>query len=345
MLKTIQIIALLQGMFVLYLLYVNRNNYKKTTFSLLFGCLLSVVLFVIGDDEYNLLVKDTDWVFFHSSLFITFLFLFFKYSNSKEQEFSTPDYLFFLPNIIYFIIEGIEMIFVEEIFVVEFIERLNQFTFIIYLSYIIYSVVTTKRKHWVVYFVIPIVLVYALSGFNEVLEALKFQEIDALRERNITAYLLLITAFLFYFITFNLMNSDNLILPKKEMPKYKNSNLKPELIEQYKAAIINAMTVDKIYLNNKLSIYEVSKQLDIPRQYISEVLNVHMNTNFQDFINHYRVNEFVDRLKNDQNKHFTLLGIATDVGFSSKSSFNATFKKIKGLTPTQYRNNLVGNKK
>jgi AraC-like DNA-binding protein len=345
MLKTIQIIALLQGMFVLYLLYVNRNNYKKTTFSLLFGCLLSVVLFVIGDDEYNLLVKDTDWVFFHSSLFITFLFLFFKYSNSKEQEFSTPDYLFFLPNIIYFIIEGIEMIFVEEIFVVEFIERLNQFTFIIYLSYIIYSVVTTKRKHWVVYFVIPIVLVYALSGFNEVLEALKFQEIDALRERNITAYLLLITAFLFYFITFNLMNSDNLILPKKEMPKYKNSNLKPELIEQYKAAIIDAMTVDKIYLNNKLSIYEVSKQLDIPRQYISEVLNVHMNTNFQDFINHYRVNEFVDRLKNDQNKHFTLLGIATDVGFSSKSSFNATFKKIKGLTPTQYRNNLVGNKK
>jgi AraC-like DNA-binding protein len=345
MLKTIQIIALLQGMFVLYLLYVNRNNYKKTTFSLLFGCLLSVVLFAIGDDEYNLLVKDTDWVFFHSSLFITFLFLFFKYSNSKEQEFSTPDYLFFLPNIIYFIIEGIEMIFVEEIFVVEFIERLNQFTFIIYLSYIIYSVVTTKRKHWVVYFVIPIVLVYALSGFNEVLEALKFQEIDALRERNITAYLLLITAFLFYFITFNLMNSDNLILPKKEMPKYKNSNLKPELIEQYKAAIINAMTVDKIYLNNKLSIYEVSKQLDIPRQYISEVLNVHMNTNFQDFINHYRVNEFVDRLKNDQNKHFTLLGIATDVGFSSKSSFNATFKKIKGLTPTQYRNNLVGNKK
>jgi AraC-like DNA-binding protein len=345
MLKTIQIIALLQGMFVLYLLYVNRNNYKKTTFSLLFGCLLSVVLFAIGDDEYNLLVKDTDWVFFHSSLFITFLFLFFKYSNSKEQEFSTPDYLFFLPNIIYFIIEGIEMIFVEEIFVVEFIERLNQFTFIIYLSYIIYSVVTTKRKHWVVYFVIPIVLVYALSGFNEVLEALKFQEIDALRERNITAYLLLITAFLFYFITFNLMNSDNLILPKKEMPKYKNSNLKPELIEQYKAAIIDAMTVDKIYLNNKLSIYEVSKQLDIPRQYISEVLNVHMNTNFQDFINHYRVNEFVDRLKNDQNKHFTLLGIATDVGFSSKSSFNATFKKIKGLTPTQYKNNMVGNKK
>jgi AraC-like DNA-binding protein len=62
-----------------------------------------------------------------------------------------------------------------------------------------------------------------------------------------------------------------------------------------------------------------------------------MDTNFQDFINKYRVEEFIERLKNDQNNHFTLLGIATDVGFNSKSSFNAIFKKYKGLTPTQFK--------
>ena len=66
-----------------------------------------------------------------------------------------------------------------------------------------------------------------------------------------------------------------------------------------------------------------------------------MNTNFQDFINEYRVEEFINRLKNDQNNHFTLLGIATDVGFNSKSTFNAIFKKFKGLTPTQFKKNLL----
>ena len=95
-----------------------------------------------------------------------------------------------------------------------------------------------------------------------------------------------------------------------------------------------------MYLNNKLSIVDVSDKLNIPRQYISEVLNEHMNKSFQDFVNEYRVEEFVNRLKNDQNNHFTLLGIATDVGFNSKSSFNATFKKHKGLTPTQFKNSL-----
>ncbi|WP_243846557.1 helix-turn-helix domain-containing protein [Wenyingzhuangia heitensis] len=86
---------------------------------------------------------------------------------------------------------------------------------------------------------------------------------------------------------------------------------------------------------------QVSKKLNIPRQYISEILNIHMNISFQDFINQYRVDEFISRLKNNQNNHFTLLAIAMEVGFSSKSSFNSTFKKIKGLTPSEYKKTLI----
>jgi len=65
-----------------------------------------------------------------------------------------------------------------------------------------------------------------------------------------------------------------------------------------------------------------------------------MDVSFQDFINKYRVEEFIYRLRNGENDHFTLLGIANQVGFNSKSSFNATFKKFKGLTPTDYRKKL-----
>jgi AraC-like DNA-binding protein len=150
----------------------------------------------------------------------------------------------------------------------------------------------------------------------------------------------LVVAFLFYFIAFKLLSKSKEILPKTETSKYKNSNLNPKLIAKYKTDLISSMEKDKLYLNGKLSIHDVSEKLNIPRQYISEVLNEHMDISFQDFINQYRVEEFIIRLKNDQNDHFTLLGIATDVGFNSKSSFNATFKKHKGLTPTEFKKTL-----
>ncbi len=341
MLKTIQIIALLQGCFVLFVLFVKRKDYKKTTFGLLFGGLISVLFFILGDDEYNLFVKGADFILFDSSFFVTFLFLFFRYYKNGKQKFDKRDYLFFLPNIVYFIIEGLEMLMSGENIIIQSFEVLIEWTYAIYLMLIVYSVITTKKKHWVVYFAIPIVIFFAFSSLNDILSTFGFFEISLLNDKNFNTYLLLIIAFLFYFITFKLLTKENQILPKKDSDKYKNSSLNPKLIEQYKTEIVSAMQIDKMYLSNKLSIQEVSKKLNIPRQYISEVLNMHMNTNFQDFINQYRVEEFIHRLKNDQNNHYTLLAIATDVGFSSKSSFNATFKKIKGLTPTQFKKTLI----
>ena len=79
----------------------------------------------------------------------------------------------------------------------------------------------------------------------------------------------------------------------------------------------------------------------MPRQHISEVLNVHMNVSFQDFINEYRVNAFINCLQKEQYAHYTLFGIANEVGFNSKSSFNTTFKKIKGLTPSEFKKTLL----
>ena len=339
MLKTLQIIALLQGIFVLTILFINRKEYKKTTFWLLFGSLLSVLLYIAGDDENNIFVQDADWFLFDSSLFITFLFLFFRYYKNKKKEFAKLDYLFFLPNIIYFVIEGIEIELVEENLVIEIFEITAELSFVVYLLLIIHSIITTKRKHWIIYFAIPIAVLFALSSLNDILKTFGFAEFPLFNDQNFNTYLLLVIAFLFYFIAFKLLSKGKEILPKTETNKYKNSNLNSELITQYKADLIRSMEIDKLYLNGKLSIHEVSSTLNIPRQYISEVLNEYMDTSFQDFVNKYRVEEFINRLENDQNDHFTLLGIATDVGFNSKSSFNAIFKKFKGLTPTEFKKN------
>lgn len=340
MLKTLQIIALIQGVFVLSVLFINRKEYKKTTFWLLFGSLVSVLLYVAGDDDNNLFVQDADWFLFDSSLFVTFLFLFFRYYKNGKEKFAKLDYLFFLPNIIYFFIEALEIWMVEANSIVEIFESIIELTFVAYLTLIIYSILTTRTKHWIIYFAIPIALIFALSSLDELLNVFLTVELPFLNDKNFNTYLLLVVAFLFYFIAFKLLSKGKDVLPNVEISKYKNSNLNPKLIEQYKADLVRSMETDKLYLNNKLSIVDVSDKLNIPRQYISEVLNEHMNKSFQDFVNEYRVEEFVNRLKNDQNNHFTLLGIATDVGFNSKSSFNATFKKHKGLTPTQFKNSL-----
>lgn len=340
MLLTIQIIAIIQGFFVLYVLFINRKDYKKTTFWLLFGSLVSVLLYILGDDQNNLFVEGADWFLFDNSLFITFLFLFFRYYKRGKEKFAKADFLFFIPNIVYFIIEVIEIILVEENLLVEIFEISTEFTFIVYLSLIIYWILSMRRKHWIIYFVIPIAILFVLSSVNDLLRAFGISELPWFYYQDFNTYLLLVVAFLFYFIAFKLLGKNNDILPKAEINKYKNSNLNPALIAKYKSDLIRSMEQDKLYLNAKLSIHDVSEKLNIPRQYISEVLNEYMDISFQDFINQYRVEEFIKRLKNDQNDHFTLLAIANEVGFNSKSSFNAIFKKHKGLTPTEFKKTL-----
>ncbi|MBL7772718.1 MAG: AraC family transcriptional regulator [Chitinophagaceae bacterium] len=339
MLRTIQIIALIQGVFVLFALYQSRKEYKKTTFWLLFGSISSVLLYILGDDNNNLFFENKDWFLFDNTLFVTFFFLFFKYYNCETKKFKRSDNLFFLPNILYFIVEVFEIQLPKDNLYIEIIEVILELVFVLYLGFILYSVITDKRRIWATNFVIPIVILLVFSCVNDILKIIGLKELPLFNTQNFNTYLLLIVAFLFYFISYKLLNKNISILPKNEISKYKNSNLNTELIEKYKSELIKAMEIDKLYLNGKLSIQDVSEKLNIRKQYISEILNEHMNTNFQDFINEYRVEEFINRLKNDQNNQFTLLGIATEVGFNSKSSFNAIFKKFKGLTPTQFRNN------
>ena len=340
MLKTIQIIALLQGLFVLFVLIIYRKVYQKTTFWLLFGSLFSIILYIIGDDKNNLFVKNIDWFLFDNTLFVTFLFLFFRYYKSGKEKFRKCDYLFFIPNIIYVVLEAIEIKSNQENLIIEICEVFTELTFVIYLSIIFFAVVTNKRKVWVIYFVIPIIILFVFSFVNDILIIMGFVNLPYFNDHYFNSYLLLVVAFLFYFIAFKLFNNANEILPRTAISKYKNSKLNEELINKYKTDLIYSMEKDKLYLNGKLALQDVSEKLNIPRQYISEVLNVHMNTNFQDFINKYRVEEFIKRLKNDHSNQFTLLGIAVDVGFNSKSSFNAIFLKFKGLTPNQFKKEL-----
>jgi len=134
------------------------------------------------------------------------------------------------------------------------------------------------------------------------------------------------------------MSPDINIVPKDV--KYSRSGMKKKEAETYKQKILDYMEKDKPYLNRELSIQDMAGTLEIPRHFITEVINTQLGKNFYLLINEYRVEEFKIRISSQEYKNLTILAVAYDSGFNSKSAFNTIFKELTGLTPSQYLRDL-----
>lgn len=98
----------------------------------------------------------------------------------------------------------------------------------------------------------------------------------------------------------------------------------------------NLVEQDKLYLKPRLTVDQVAEKLHLPGRYVSHLINKKTQSNFTTFINRYRIKEVLERLNDPKESHKTLVGIALDSGFNSKSSFNQIFKTIVGKTPSEY---------
>lgn len=95
------------------------------------------------------------------------------------------------------------------------------------------------------------------------------------------------------------------------------------------------------FLNDSLTINDLSNQMNIPVKKLSLLINRSLNQHFFDFINSYRIKKAMEILKDPSKKSLTILEILYEVGFNSKSSFNTAFKNYTHLTPTEYRKKLL----
>jgi len=120
---------------------------------------------------------------------------------------------------------------------------------------------------------------------------------------------------------------------------YANYGLKQDDATHLSEKLTHYMQNEKPYLTMALTLKDLASALDTYPHYITQVLNTVFNQNFYDFINNYRIEEVKERLKDSRYKNLTVLAIAYDCGFNSKSTFNRIFKQKTGFTPTQYRNN------
>jgi AraC-like DNA-binding protein len=119
--------------------------------------------------------------------------------------------------------------------------------------------------------------------------------------------------------------------------RYERSGLSDVEARALKASLLALMTREHPYRDPDLTLPALAERLDATPHKLSEVLNSELSQTFYDFVNGYRVEEVRRRLAAPDSRHLSVLTLAMDAGFASKSTFNQVFKKQTGQTPSTYR--------
>jgi len=126
--------------------------------------------------------------------------------------------------------------------------------------------------------------------------------------------------------------------PKKTAPI--QAILSPPAVQQAVTVLEKAMQQDKLYLNPGLNLDMVAEHTGLPQKTISAVLNQHVNTSFNEFVNGYRVEAFKEKVLQPGMENLTIAGVAYECGFNSQATFQRTFKQITGMSPSEFRKSV-----
>lgn len=140
------------------------------------------------------------------------------------------------------------------------------------------------------------------------------------------------------FVSFgNLSNEEDIT---EQKVKYATSRLEGDKLDACFVKVETFMKAEKPYLNPDLTLPKLAEELDVSTHHLSQVINERHGSNFFDYINRFRVEEVKRKIASKDFQNYTLLGIAMESGFNSKSAFNRVFKQIENITPGEYRKSL-----
>lgn len=188
-----------------------------------------------------------------------------------------------------------------------------------------------KLPVWLKYLIIGFILIYGIS-FSGTLLLIFGMKVNPLVFTLVQVSCVLMVYLLSYLTLAQGQNGR-----EEKFEKYQGSPLSPTDKQVYLDKVLNYMHNYKPYLQPNVTIASFSEELGINRYYISQVINESRGQNFSDFINSYRVEETKRLLQNPEKKHLKILAIAYEAGFNSKTSFNTIFKKLTGMSPSEYR--------
>lgn len=338
--------------------------------------LMSALMFMLFFDLVFVLIK-IKIIEFYSFPFIAFtygpiLFLYVLFMTTSGKKFSHLNLLHFLPFLAFFVIS---VIFRDQSMFSNMSDFLVQdktislrivYGICFFLSISVYSILAfiaigkhqKNLKNLVSYtssqltlnwlkiisisFYVSYIILFILGGLSIIVNFIPFDPY----------YTIFIFLALFSFIYgFYIIKQPNLLnsLPypendssevEKPSRGYLRSGLNKASADRLLKDLIDYTETNKPYLNRDLNINTMSELTGIPKHHITEILNEYYMRNFFTFINEYRVKEVILRLNDPSNKNYTIMAIAYDSGFNSKSTFNSIFKTITGYTPTHYKSEL-----
>lgn len=161
---------------------------------------------------------------------------------------------------------------------------------------------------------------------------------------NITQYFALastvLTFLIIYWIGYNGFTQSAMFFSVLFEIEEKEIVAEQEYSKEKYTEIFELIEKEKFYTISNLNLKMLSDLVNVREKELSKLINSHSKTNFYQFINGFRVNEFKKLLQSDKAKQLSILGLAQEAGFVSKSTFYSAFKNLEGITPKQYQNSL-----
>ena len=145
--------------------------------------------------------------------------------------------------------------------------------------------------------------------------------------------ILLANSFFIYWIGYLGFINPSLFFSKPLLEDSSPMDDKMKVIQEKLAKAIR----EEVFRNSKLTITDLANQLNLSPKELSGFINRYHQMNFSEFLNFHRTEKAKTLLQSKLAKEYTLVALAKEAGFNSKSSFNETFKKLTGLTPTQFK--------
>ncbi len=351
---TILLIASIQG-FLLFLALITKkvmNKLSSVAISLLIFVITITLLFSWGSaTKYNNSTNVIPFWLLQSYLLIPASFwLFFEVNTNPKFKFSKNYWLIFLPAfldilvqiIFYFFYQLLEnTIFISVIksqFWFFFIEIFPLFATFVILSFYVKKLWGLRQKFkdfknavlnsyfkkmfFILAFMSLLLLVWAASTYYLV----QYKTIE-----------IVLVCFIFLLGYIAYFKPDFFEIPKEILLKNQNLSPFPHFDDKTELNKLNLVFAEKsLHLRPKLSVSELANEMNLPVKYVSFLISNYHAKNFNDFVNGFRVKEVMVRMADPKEKHKSLLGIALDAGFNSKSSFNQVFKQHTGKTPSEY---------
>ena len=184
-------------------------------------------------------------------------------------------------------------------------------------------------------FAIGVLVVFWIAGILRVLQFFGYVDRFGLQENLILPFMVTVLVYLVCYSA--LRHPERLYGPEDPARKYERSGLSPEAAKAGLERLTTCMDAQKPYLDGGLTLQQLGEKVGLAPNHLSQIVNDTWKMGFQEFLNSYRVKAAESRLLDPTARERTVLEIAYEVGFNSKSAFNAAFQRHRGMTPTEFR--------